>query len=94
MSSMISEGTVKYLNSDPNPPAGFQMSDFNFDAANFKATTQLHSWYDATDPDLAPFAAAGGKLILWHGLADPHISPLNTVAYYQAMQKVLGESTP
>jgi len=64
MSSMISEGTVKYLNSDPNPPAGFQMSDFNFDAANFKATTQLHSWYDATDPDLAPFAAAGGKLIL------------------------------
>ena len=90
MSSMISEGTVKHLTSDPNPPAAFQMADFKFDAANFAATTRLHGWYDATDPDLAPFAAAGGKLILWHGLADPHISPLNTVAYYQAMQKVLG----
>jgi hypothetical protein len=90
MSGVISEGTIKYLAYDPDPAASFKLADFKFDAPNFTATTQLHSLYDATDPDLSSFAAAGGKLILWHGLADPHISPLNTVAYYEAMQKVLG----
>ncbi|GAA4997385.1 hypothetical protein GCM10023335_07980 [Streptomyces siamensis] len=29
--------------------------------------------YDATDPDLRAFRAAGSKLILWHGLGDQHI---------------------
>jgi feruloyl esterase len=87
---MISEGTIKYLAYDPNPVAGFKLADFKFDAANFAATTRLHGLYDATDPDLSAFANSGGKLILWHGLADPHISPLNTVAYYGAMQRTLG----
>jgi len=33
----------------------------------------------------------GGQLILWHGLADPRISPLNTIAYYTAMTQMTGE---
>jgi feruloyl esterase len=90
MSGMISEGTIKYLAYDPNPAPSFRLADFKFDAANFAATTRLHGLYDATDPDLSAFAMTGGKLILWHGLADPHISPLNTIAYYGAMQRVLG----
>jgi Tannase and feruloyl esterase len=93
MSGMISEGTIKNLDSDPNPPAGFTLKDFRFDEATFKATTRLHALYDATDANLAPFFKSGGRLILWHGLADPHISPMNTVAYYQAMQKQLGADT-
>jgi feruloyl esterase len=91
MSGMISAGTLKYLAYDRNPPASYTLQDLKFDTASFESTTKLHGLYDATDPDLSPFAAAGGKLILWHGLADPHISPLNTVAYYTAMQKLLGK---
>jgi hypothetical protein len=45
---------------------------------------------DATDPDLAKFAARGGKLILYHGWNDPAISPWNTIAYYQKVQKAMG----
>ena len=90
MSGMISEGTIKNLDSDPNPPPGFTLRDFRFDETTFKSTTRLHGLYDATDANLAPFFKSGGRLILWHGLADPHISPMNTVAYYQAMQKQLG----
>jgi tannase/feruloyl esterase len=56
-----------------------------FTRESFVATTQLHALYDATDPDLSIFARNGGKLILWHGLADPHISPLNSIAYYTAI---------
>jgi Tannase and feruloyl esterase len=77
MSSMISTGTLKYLAYEKNPPSNYSLSDLEFTPAAFTAATQLHGLYDATDPDLTPFAKAGGKLILWHGLADPHISPLN-----------------
>jgi len=91
MGSMISTGTLKYLAYEKNPPAGYTLADLKFDSETFAATTKLHSIYDATDPDLTPFASAGGKLILWHGLADPHISPVNTIAYYTAMQELLGK---
>lgn len=91
MSSMIATGTLKHLAYETNPPASYKLADLKFDRASFAATTKLHGLYDATDPDLTPFAAAGGKLILWHGLADPHISPLNTIAYYTAMEHVMGK---
>ena len=45
----------------------------------------MHGLYDATDPDLAAFARRVGKLLMWHGWSDPHISPLNSVAYAQAV---------
>jgi feruloyl esterase len=52
-----------------------------------------HPLYDATNPDLSAFRKAGGKLILWHGWADQHISPKYTIAYYEAMQNQMGTST-
>ncbi len=91
MSAMISTGTLKYLAYEINPPESYTLADLKFDRASFAETTKLHALYDATDPDLAAFAAVGGKLILWHGLADPHISPLNTVAYYTAMEQIMGK---
>ncbi|WP_415199750.1 tannase/feruloyl esterase family alpha/beta hydrolase [Silvibacterium sp.] len=92
MSPMIALGVLKYLAYETNPDASsYTLKDLAFTKENFEATTQLHALYDATDPDLKPFATKGGKLILWHGYADPHISPLNTVAYYTAMQQTMGE---
>jgi len=91
MSGMISTGTLRYLAYETNPPESYSLADLKFDRASFAAITKLHALYDATDPDLAAFAAAGGKLILWHGLADPHISPLNTIAYYTAMEQIMGK---
>ena len=91
MSSMISTGSLKYLVYGKNPPADYTLADLKFSRKSFLETTQLHGLYDATDPDLSRFANAGAKLILWHGLADPHISPLNTIAYYTAMSGMMGE---
>ncbi len=34
------------------------------------------------DPDLRAFRAAGGKLVIWAGLADPVIPPQGSVRYY------------
>ncbi|MCQ4159473.1 tannase/feruloyl esterase family alpha/beta hydrolase [Roseomonas sp. GC11] len=91
MSPMISLGVLRDLAFEVNPPAGFQLSDLRFDRATFDRLRPRHALYDATNPDLSAFAARGGKLILWHGLADPHISPLNSIAYHQALRGFLGE---
>jgi pimeloyl-ACP methyl ester carboxylesterase len=66
---------------------GYTDSTFyqNFLAAN-------HPLYDATNPDLSAFQKAGGKLILWHGWADQHISPRYTIAYYEALQNQMGQA--
>lgn len=44
---------------------------------------------NAADPDLKPFQSRGGKLILYHGWNDQAISPLNTIHYYQEIQKTM-----
>jgi feruloyl esterase len=45
---------------------------------------------DATDPNLKPFLAHGGKLILYHGWNDPAISALNTINYYNDVRATVG----
>ncbi len=74
---------------DEAPPA-FSLADVRFDLATFDRLRPRHPLFDATDPDLAAFAARGGKLILWHGWSDPHISPLNTIAYHDAVLAAMG----
>lgn len=42
------------------------------------------------NPNLTAFERAGGKMITWHGLADPLIFPQGTVNYYQRVQATVG----
>lgn len=53
--------------------------DFDRDVARLALLARR---IDATDPDLAPFRAAGGKLIQYHGLIDPVVSPWDSRDYY------------
>lgn len=68
----------------------FGYTDAGFYANFLQANHPLN---DATNPDLSAFNKAGGKLILWHGWADQHISPLFTIDYFDAMQSTMGAST-
>jgi len=45
---------------------------------------------EANDPNLAEFKARGGKLLLYHGWADPGPAPQNTINYYNEVAKKLG----
>ena len=45
---------------------------------------------NAIDTNLKPFFAHGGKLIQYHGWADPLIPPQNSVNYYESVGKALG----
>jgi feruloyl esterase len=44
----------------------------------------------ATEPDLSRFKARGGKLLFYHGWADPGPAPVSTIAYVEAVQEKLG----
>ena len=54
------------------------------------AEAKTASVLNATDPDLKPFVARGGKLILFHGWNDPAIPSLHTVGYYEQVEAKLG----
>lgn len=44
----------------------------------------------ADDPRIDRFVRLGGKLILYHGWADPLVSPLPTIDYYRALEQRFG----
>lgn len=69
-------------------------SAFTFDPVPWLSRIgQLSQLSDANDPNLSAFRARGGKLILYHGLADAAISPKDTEAYYQAAVAAAGGKT-
>jgi len=72
---------------DATPPV---LDAFEFTEAFYDKLRVRHTLNDATSADLSAFKAAGGKLILWHGWADQHISPLGTIGYVEALQKNMG----
>jgi feruloyl esterase len=70
--------------------------DANWDMMTFNLETDLAlalkngGFIEASDPDLSKFKARGGKLLLYHGWADPGPAPENTVNYYNAVNTKLG----
>jgi feruloyl esterase len=97
--AQISNSYLKYLAFPESPPASFSYRDWQFTAEGFDRLRPLGEVYNATNPNLKAFrdgasAAAkgyrGGKLILYHGWADPAIPPHGTLAYYQAVQDTMG----
>jgi feruloyl esterase len=42
---------------------------------------------NADNPDLSGFKAHHGKLIIWHGWADPALNAVSTIEYYQRVRR-------
>lgn len=58
-----------------------------YDFSNFDRDGRLAASYlNATDANLGAFKANKGKLIIWHGWADPALPAQGTVDYYRQVQ--------
>jgi feruloyl esterase len=79
-------------------PRYIARQDAKWDVMSFDLDTDLAlalkngGFIEANDPDLSKFKARGGKLLFYHGWADPGPAPENTINYYEAVQKKLGGS--
>ena len=68
-----------------DPKWDFRTLDFDRDVARAeKAASQV---IDAVDPNLQPFFARGGKVLMYHGWNDQLVAPMNSVNYYQAVAR-------
>ena len=63
---------------------------FDFDADWRRAEAGVAQVVDASDPDIGAFARRGGKLIQWHGGADPVVPLMDSIAYHRAVVEQLG----
>ena len=69
----------------------FDWRTFDFDHDMDTVDEKLAFALNANTADLEEFRSRGGKLILWHGFADPRIPTLNTIAYYE---RLIASRTP
>jgi feruloyl esterase len=58
-----------------------------YDLSTWNKDTKLAATFlNAVNPNLDPFKAKGGKVILWHGWSDPALTALASVQYYEQVQ--------
>ena len=75
--------------SDPN----YDIRNLNFDSDVAMTDAKFGKVFNSYDADLSAFRKHGGKLIQYHGWADPAIPPLDSIAYYQAVQRKMGPTS-
>jgi len=68
----------------------WDIQKFDFDRDLARAEEVDRDTLNALDPNLKPFFDRGGKLIQFHGWADPQISPANSTQYYTRVADALG----
>jgi feruloyl esterase len=63
---------------------------FNPDTDVARADKAISGMMNSVDPNLQPLFAHGGKLLQYHGWADPGIPPGSSVNYYKSVLEALG----
>jgi feruloyl esterase len=74
---------------EPERGPDWKLTQFDWDN-DYKNNGLFDAYMGDNNPNLRPFKAAGGKLILYQGLADQLISPAGTLDYYKTVQRVMG----
>ncbi len=74
------------FNNDPK----WDYKTLNFDSHMAQVAKIENGQINALDTNLKPFFASGGKLIQYHGWADPQIVAANSTEYYERVLKAMG----
>ncbi len=80
--SLMLEGLKGYFFWPPDPNFNPLKFDFDKDPARVTDTANLQ---DPTSTHYSTFTQHGGKLLLYHGMADPFFSANDTARYYESL---------
>jgi len=69
------------------PDPGFQIARFDFDRDPARMAAFSAVYDTAGDATLAAFSARGGKLLMFHGVADGIFSALESIDYYERLTR-------
>lgn len=87
----MASGNIRYLLM-PKVLTEDEYAKFAFNEEWFSKVNEVGApLYNAGNTNLRPFQAHGGKLIVWHGLVDESMPTATTIAFYQGVQKQLGD---
>jgi len=64
----------------------WEWTDFDFDASVKEADAKLADTVNAMSADLSKFYQAGGKLLMFHGFADPVVPVEDSIFYFNRLQ--------
>jgi len=81
---------LQYLLLQGELPANFSWRDWTFSRESLGRLMKGGEPYDASNPDLSAFRAAGGKLLMWQGVADNAAGAYGMLDYYQAVRDRMG----
>ena len=76
------------VHSDP----GYDILKMNFDSDVALPDERTAHIFNSYSPDLSAFKQRGGKLIQYHGWADPAIPALDSIDYYRSVQARMGDT--
>lgn len=90
MGGQFGDQVLRYLAFPEDPPPNYDLYAFDFDT-DPPLLDEMGEVYNADDPALmAEFRDRGGKFMLWHGFADPLITPMATIEFYEESLAALG----
>jgi len=75
----------------PGTEIDWRTFDVDRDLPKLEAISAL---LNATEADLNAFRARGGRLLMYYGWADPALTPLMGVNYYERVLETMGPQTP
>jgi Tannase and feruloyl esterase len=85
----FADGFFRYMAFETDDPSYDWQTRFDVSRDLPKIAT-IAEILSPTNADLGKFQASGGKLLLYHGWADPAISAYGTIAYYDDVVKKVG----
>jgi len=87
----LGESFMKFVAFDPPAGPSWDYRTFNLDTDPAR-TARAALIVDAVIPDLTAVKMRGGKIVHYHGWADPGVSPKMSLEYFEAVSKIVGEA--